>query len=59
MPRRVGTSISDPSAAWTKLIGTSLYQYRVTALSDLNHNDEEDPGETDVAPDTGFYQHRL
>ena len=42
-----------------KLIGTSLYQYRVTALSDLNHNDEEDPGETDVAPDTGFYQHRL
>lgn len=34
------------------------YQYRVTAASDLNHNDEEDPGETDVAPDTGFFTHR-
>jgi hypothetical protein len=35
------------------------YQYRVTAATDLNHNDEEDPGETDVAPDTGFYKHQL
>jgi len=35
------------------------YQYRVTAATDLNHNDEEDPGETDVAPDTGWYTHRL
>jgi len=35
------------------------YQYRVTAATDLNHNDEEDPGETDVAPDTGFYTQRL
>ena len=35
------------------------YQYRVTAISDLNHNDEADPGETDVAPDTGFFTHRL
>jgi hypothetical protein len=35
------------------------YQYRVTAISDLNHNDEEDPGETDVAPDTGFFTHRF
>jgi hypothetical protein len=42
-----------------KLIGAAAYQYRVTALSDLNGNDEEDPGETDLAPDTGFYQHRL
>jgi hypothetical protein len=35
------------------------YRYRVTAATDLNHNDEEDPGETDVAPDTGFITHRL
>ncbi|HEV7536298.1 MAG TPA: hypothetical protein VGP90_11720, partial [Acidimicrobiia bacterium] len=35
------------------------YQYRVTAVSDLNHNDEEDAGETDVAPDSGFFTHRL
>lgn len=43
-----------------RLIGpVATYQYRVTALSDSNGNDESDPGETDVAPDTGFYQHRL
>ena len=43
-----------------KFVGSAAsYQYRVTAVSDLNHNDEEDPGETDVAPDTGFYTHRL
>jgi len=42
-----------------KLIGTSAYQYRVTALNDTNGNDEEDPGETDVAPDSGFHTHRL
>jgi len=35
------------------------YQYRVTSVTDLNHNDEEDPGETDVAPDSGFFTHRL
>jgi hypothetical protein len=35
------------------------YQYRVTSATDLNHNDEEDAGETDVAPDTGLYTHRL
>jgi hypothetical protein len=43
-----------------RLIGpVAAYQYRVTALSDTNGNDEADPGETDIAPDTGFYQHRL
>ena len=35
------------------------YQYRVTSATDLNHNDEEDPGETDVAPDSGFYTQRF
>jgi len=43
-----------------KFIGSAAsYQYRVTAVTDLNHNDEEDPGETDIAPDSGFYTHRL
>jgi hypothetical protein len=43
-----------------RLIGpVAAYQYRVTALSDTNGNGEADPGETDMAPDTGFYQHRL
>ena len=43
-----------------RFIGSAdSYQYRVTAISDLNHNDEADPGETDVAPDTGFFTHRL
>jgi hypothetical protein len=37
----------------------AFYQYRVTAVTDLNHNDEEDAGETDVAPDTGFFTHRF
>ena len=43
-----------------RFVGSAAsYQYRVTAVTDLNHNDEEDPGETDVAPDRGFYTHRL
>jgi hypothetical protein len=42
-----------------RLIGGSSYQYRVTALNDTNGNDEEDPGETDLAPDTSFRPHRL
>jgi hypothetical protein len=43
-----------------QFIGSAAsYQYQVKSISDLNHNDEEDPGETDVAPDTGFYSHRL
>jgi hypothetical protein len=42
-----------------RLIGAAQYQYQVIAVSDLNGNDEDDPGETDVAPDTGFQPHRL
>jgi hypothetical protein len=43
-----------------RFVGSAAsYQYRVTAVTDLNHNDEADPGETDVAPDAGFYTHRL
>ena len=42
-----------------RLLGTSSYQYLVIAVNDTNGNDEDDPGETDVAPDTGFQPHRL
>lgn len=41
------------------LIRGASYQYRVTAINDTNGNDEEEQGETDVAPDRGFYPHRL
>jgi hypothetical protein len=39
--------------------GAASYGYQVRALSDKNGNGEADAGETDMAPDTGFYQHRL
>jgi len=42
-----------------RLIGTASYEYQVIAVNDTNGNDEEEPGETDVAPDTGFEPHRL
>jgi hypothetical protein len=42
-----------------RLIGAAEYQYQVIAVNDTNGNDEDDPGETDLAPDTGFQPHRL
>ena len=39
--------------------GAAAYGYQVRALADGNGNGEAEPGETDMAPDTGFYQHRL
>jgi hypothetical protein len=42
-----------------RLIGATAYQYQVIAVNDTNGNDEDDPGETDLAPDTGFEPHRL
>ena len=42
-----------------RLVGTAEYQYQVTAVSDTNGNDEDDPGEVDLAPDAGFQLHRL
>ena len=42
-----------------RLIGSAEYQYQVIAVNDTNGNDEEDPGETDLAPDAGFQPHRL
>jgi hypothetical protein len=41
------------------LIGSASYQYRVTAVTDKNKNEEDDPGETDLAPDAGFHPHSL
>jgi hypothetical protein len=31
----------------------------VTAVTDKNRNEEDDPGETDMAPDAGFHPHQL
>lgn len=42
-----------------RLLGASEYQYQVIAVNDTNGNDEDDPGETDLAPDAGFQPHRL
>lgn len=42
-----------------KLIGTASYQYRVTAVTDKNGNEEDDEGEIDLAPDGGFHPHTL
>jgi hypothetical protein len=42
-----------------RFIGAAEYQYQTIAGNDVNGNEEDDPGETDVAPDTGFQPHRL
>ncbi len=39
------------------LLGTASYQYQVISVTDKNRNEEDDPGETDLAPDGGFYAH--
>ncbi len=39
--------------------GIGSYGYTVRAFTDLNGNGEVDPGEEDVAPESGVYQHRL
>ncbi|MEW6473621.1 MAG: hypothetical protein AB1679_15325 [Actinomycetota bacterium] len=41
-----------------KLVGGS-YQYWVMAATDTNGNEEDDPGEFDLAPDAGFHPHQL
>jgi hypothetical protein len=40
------------------LVGAS-YQYWVMAATDTNGNEEDDPGEFDLAPDAGFHPHQL
>ena len=41
-----------------KLLAAS-YQYWVMAATDTNGNEEDDPGEFDLAPDAGFHPHQL
>lgn len=48
--------VSFPTAL---LGGATSYSYRVSAISDLNGNGETDPGEEDLAPNTGWFQHSL
>ena len=56
---RVGPASLRVTFSRDVLGGVASYGYQVRALSDKNGNGEADPGETDMAPDTGFYQHRL
>ncbi len=39
--------------------GATSYRYGVSAEEDLNGNGEPDPGEQDLAPNTGLYHHDL
>lgn len=41
-----------------KIVGAS-YRYWVMAATDSNGNEEDDPGEFDLAPDAGFTPHQL
>ena len=55
--RRVSDRVLQLSFS-RKLVGAS-YQYWVMAASDANGNEEDDPGEFDLAPDAGFHPHQL
>jgi hypothetical protein len=48
--------VSFPRAV---LGSVASYRYNVIAVTDLDGNGETDGNERDVAPDTGFYEHRL
>jgi hypothetical protein len=48
--------VSFPASA---LGGAKAYRYGVATHDDLNGNGEIDPGEQDLAPDTGLYDHDL
>jgi hypothetical protein len=56
--RRVSDRVLQLSFA-RKLLGAPSYQYWVMAATDTNGNEEDDPGEFDLAPDTGFQPHQL
>jgi len=57
-PQRAGPAALRISFS-RDLLGTASYQYWVMAVTDTNGNEEDDPGETDLAPDSGFQPHRL
>jgi len=56
--RRVSDRVLQLSFA-RKLVGAPSYQYWVMAATDINGNEEDDPGEFDLAPDAGFQPHQL
>lgn len=56
---RLGPNSLRVAVARKFLEKAAAYGYSVRALTDKNDNGEADPGEFDMAPDTGFYQHRL
>jgi len=56
--RRVNDRVLQLSFA-RKLVGAPSYQYWVMAATDTNGNEEDDPGEFDLAPDGGFHPHQL
>ena len=56
--RRVSDRVLQLSFA-RKLVGAPSYQYWVMAATDTNGNEEDDPGEIDLAPDSGFHPHQL
>ncbi|MGH2720704.1 MAG: hypothetical protein ACRDJO_03755 [Actinomycetota bacterium] len=51
-PAPNAVAVSFPSAV---VGGACSCRYTVTAVTDFNHNGENDPGETDIAPDAGLY----
>ena len=55
--RRVSDRVLQLSFS-RKLLGAS-YQYWVMAATDANGNEEDVPGEFDLAPDAGFHPHQL
>ena len=55
--RRLSDRVLQLSFA-RKLVGAS-YQYWVMGATDSNGNEEDDPGEFDLAPDSGFHPHQL
>ena len=56
--RRVSDRVLQLSFA-RKLVGAPSYQYWVMGATDSNGNEEDDPGEFDLAPDAGFQPHQL
>lgn len=56
--RRISDRVLQLSFA-RKLLGAPSYQYWVMAATDTNGNEEDDPGEFDLAPDAGFHPHQL
>jgi hypothetical protein len=56
--RRLSDRVLQLSFA-RKLVGAPSYQYWVMSATDANGNEEDDPGEIDLAPNAGFQPHQL